>query len=484
MIDKKPEVVWHYFEELSKIPRPSGMEENATQFIVEVAKKHNLTFKKDKVGNVVISIPPSKGFEKSPTVILQGHLDMVCEKNSGTKHNFTKDPIKLIVSGDTVKADGTTLGADNGIGVAMALALLDDKDSKFGPLELLFTTDEERGLNGAKSLSKDFVTGKILINLDTEEEGAIYIGCAGGTDTILDLKITRDEKSFGKTYLIKVTGLRGGHSGSDIHKGRGNANQILTRVLRQIQKEGIDYGIIAIQGGSKRNAIPREAFAQISLNPKNLASVEEIIKNVYSQIKLELRNVDDGLKIEIEGNQRTKNAPFTEKSKKKVLDLLFSIPHGVISYDKEIPDLVETSTNFAIIETEEEKVSIITSQRSNLTSRMNWAAERMRVLGTLAGAKSKSSGTYHGWTPNLKSKLLLLAKKTYKKITGKESIAKAIHAGLECGLFGEKFAGLDMISIGPTIKNAHTPDECVSIASVERTYKFLKELLKDIAKAK
>lgn len=484
MINKKPNFVWHYFEELSKIPRPSGMEEKASQFVADIAKKHNLQYKKDKVGNVVILLPPSKGFEKSPTVILQGHLDMVCEKNSGTKHDFTKDPIKLKVQGDIVKADGTTLGADNGIGVAMALALIDDKEAKHGPLELLFTIDEERGLKGANSLSKDFVKGKMLINLDTEEEGAIYIGCAGGTDTVLTLNVSREAQVKGSVYLIKVTGLRGGHSGSDIHEGRGNANQILVRVLRTIQSKGIDYGILSIKGGSKRNAIPREAFASICMDPKNLPAVSQIIKDLNALMKIELRNVDEGIKIEIEKTQKAEFKPLSERSKKKALDLLFSIPHGVISYDKEIPGLVETSTNFAIIETEEKKISIITSQRSNLTPRMEWAAERLRVLGALAGAKAASSGTYHGWTPNLKSKLLLQAKKTYKKLTGKEPIAKAIHAGLECGLFGEKFDGLDMISIGPTIKNAHSPDESVSISSVDRTYKFLKELLKDLAKGK
>lgn len=484
MINKKPEFVWHYFEELSKIPRPSGMEEKASQFVVDVAKRHNLHYRKDKAGNVVISVPPSKSFEKSPIVILQGHLDMVCEKNNRTKHDFTKDPIRIKVDGDFLKADGTTLGADNGIGVSMALALLDDKEAKHGPLELLFTTDEERGLNGAKSLSTDFVKGKMLINLDTEEEGAIYIGCAGGTDTILTLNVSREIQVKGRLYLIKVTGLRGGHSGADIHEGRGNANQILVRVLRTLQNKGIDYGIISIFGGSKRNAIPREAFATICMDPKNLKTVSQIINNINIQMKTELKNVDEGIKIEIEKTQKAKFKMLSEKSKKKALDLLFSIPHGVISYDKEIPGLVETSTNFAIVETEEKRILISTSQRSNITSRMDWAAERLRVLGTLAGAKAVSTGTYHGWTPNLKSKLLLQAKKTYKKLTGKEPTAKAIHAGLECGLLGEKFDGLDMISIGPTIKNAHSPDERVSISSVARTYNFLKDLLKDIAKGK
>lgn len=480
----KPELVWNYFFELSKIPRASGREERASQWVFEIGKKHNLPTKKDEVGNVVICVPPSKGYENAKSVILQGHLDMVCEKNSSSKHNFLKDPIKIKVDGDWVKADGTTLGADNGIGVSMALALLDDKNAIHPPLELLFTIDEERGLIGANSLKKGFMTGKMLINLDTEEEGAIYIGCAGGTDTTLTLNLKRDESEVNNVYTISVTGLRGGHSGSEINEGRGNSNQILVRSLRLLENEGINFSILEIYGGSKRNAIPREAFCNISIDERELKRAKSILSRFEKQVKYELRKVDEGVTISIKKGSSKFLTPFNKKTKRKALDLLFCIPHGVISYDREIEGLVETSTNFAIIETEDKYLRIITSQRSNITERMNWASEMVRVLGSLAGAKGESNGTYHGWTPNLNSSLLKIAKDVYKKVAKKEANAKAIHAGLECGILGEKFDNLDMISIGPDIKNAHSPSEMVSISSVQRTYDFLKELLKEIAKNK
>lgn len=477
----KNDLVLKYFEEISKIPRPSGKEKKVSDWVCKIAKKMKLSFERDKARNVVIRVPAKKGYEDKPVVVLQAHLDMVCEKNSNVVHDFEKDPIELIYEGDKIKAKGTTLGADNGIGVAMALAILDDSDVVHAPLELLFTTDEERGLNGAKSLSKDFIKGRKLINLDTEEEGAIYIGCAGGTDTIITLRINRGEEKEKEQYLVKVTGLRGGHSGGDIHEGRGNANQIIVRILRELVKAGINYDLIKVYGGSKRNAIPREAFALISFEEKLYEKVREFLKKINETISFELRNVEKNIVIDIEKQGIGKFRPFTEKFKKKALDLLFSIPHGVISYDKEIKDLVETSTNFAIIETEDKKLNIITSQRSNIMSRLNWASERVRVLGELVKAKAKSVGTYHGWTPNLNSPLLRMAKEVYKRLTGEEAREKAIHAGLECGILGEKYEGIDMISIGPTIKNAHSPDEELSISSVERTYKFLKELLKEIA---
>ncbi len=479
---KKPEIVWNYFEELAKIPRPSGMEEKASQWVYEIGKKHSLETKKDEVFNVVIKVPATKGFEKAETVILQGHLDMVCEKNSNVKHDFEKDPIRLKVEGDWIKADGTTLGADNGIGVAMALALLDDKEAKHPPLELLFTIDEERGLKGANSLKKGFVTGRRLINLDTEEEGAIYIGCAGGTDTVITLGLKREKCIPPVFYTVAVTGLRGGHSGSDIHKGRGNANQILARVLRLIEKEKVEYNLFEIWGGSKRNAIPREAFATISIIEKDTSKVKKLLSNFEKEVRYELRGIDENVEVSMKKVSSSKYEALNDKTKRKVLDLLFCIPHGVISFDREIKDLVETSTNFAIVDTEEKNLKVITSQRSSLTAKMEWAAERNRVLASLAGGKGESSGTYHGWAPNLNSPLLKIAKDTYKKLTKKEPEAKAIHAGLECGILGEKFEGIDMISIGPTIKNAHSPDEKVSISSVERTYSFLKELLKELAK--
>jgi dipeptidase D len=484
LIKKEPHFVWHYFEELSKIPRPSGHEKKAGDFMVQVAKDHKLAFKRDKVGNVAITIPATKGCEKSPVVILQGHLDMVAEKNHDSKHDFMKDPISLKIEGDWLKAKGTTLGADNGIGVAMGLALIDDKSSAHGPIELLFTIDEERGLNGANSLAKDFVKGKRLINVDTEEEGAIYIGCAGGTDTVLEMKASREKGSPGTHCVLMVTGLRGGHSGSEIHEGRGNANQILVRTLLEFANEGIEYSLHEMSGGSKRNAIPREAFAKISITPREKEKIKKLLKKILTDIKFELRGIDEKVSIELKEDKPSKFQPFTEKSRDTILRFLSSMPHGVLALDREIPGLVETSTNFAIIESEEKIVRAITSQRSSVWSKLGYTSQVVRNIGLVAGAKAKSSATYHGWTPNLSSPLLLQAKKTYKRLTGKEAGEKAIHAGLECGILGERYPGMDMISLGPDIRNAHSPDEMVSISSVDRTYKFLKEFLKDLSKAK
>ncbi len=484
VVNKEPVHVWRYFEGLSSIPRPSGHEKASGDWIVKLAKEHGLPCKRDKVGNVAVSLPGTRGFEKAAPVVLQGHLDMVPEKNHDSKHDFLKDPLSLKVEGEWLKAKGTTLGADNGIGVAMALALMDDRDAQHGPLELLFSLDEERGLKGANSLSKDFIKGRRLINVDTEEEGAIYIGCAGGVDTAMELKLGREKKGYGSHHTLMVTGLRGGHSGSDIHEGRGNANQLLVRTLLEMDSNGIDYLLHEISGGSKRNAIPREAFAKISLKPASREKLKKLLVKLNKGFKFELRGIDEKVSLSLKEDKASSLGPFSAKSRAHLLRFLSAVPHGTLAFDREIPGLVETSANFAIIETVPRSVKVYTSQRSSVWSKLQYAAETVRNLGLIAGAKTESSGMYHGWTPNLSSELLLQAKKTYKRISGKDPDAKAIHAGLECGILGERYPGMDMISLGPDIRNAHSPDEMVSIPSVERTYNFLKELLKDLAVTK
>lgn len=482
MIRKEPSLVWRYFEQLSEIPRPSGHEKAAGDWVVKVAKEHGLQYKRDKVGNVAVFIPGTRSLEKCAPVVLQGHLDMVPEKNHDSKHDFLKDPLTLVVEGDWVKAKGTTLGADNGIGIAMAMALIDDKSAVHGPLELLFTIDEERGLKGATSLSKGFINGKRLINVDTEEEGAIYIGCAGGTDTILELPVKREKISSLPCFTVMVTGLRGGHSGSEIHEGRGNANQLLVRTLLRLESEGVKYGLHDMSGGSKRNAIPREAFATISVKPSDRDKTRKLLRKINEEFRFELRGVDEKVSLEIREEKSCGFPPLSEASKAHVLRFLSAIPHGPLAFDREIPGLVETSANFAIVQTSAKTITAVTSQRSSVWSKLLFAAETARNVGLVAGAKAESSGAYHGWAPNLSSALLLQARKTYKRMTGREPEAKAIHAGLECGILGDRYPGMDMISMGPDIRNAHSPDEMVSIGSVERTYKFLKELLKDLAK--
>lgn len=482
MINREPKNVWKYFEELSAIPRPSKHEEAAGDWVVKVAEEHELKYKRDEVGNVVISVPATKGHEKAPGTVLQGHLDMVCEKNSGTEHDFMKDPIKLVLKGDTLTADGTTLGADNGIGVAMGLALIDEKEAVHGPLELLFTIDEETGLNGANGLKPRFLKGTRLLNLDSEEEGEIYVGCAGGIDTTLTFQVDRGERTHGQdAYTLHIGGLRGGHSGCDIQEGRGNANRCLARCLQAFEDASLPYGLAEINGGSKRNAIPREASALLYLDGKSVDKAGEIAKKLQATLREELKRVDAEVTITLSKASEAGLPPLADGSRVRMVTFMMALPHGLISYSREIQGLVETSTNFATIETTKGTFIFGTSQRSSVESQLDWAAQWIGAIGRSAGAKVIQSDGYPGWEPNLDSKLLAATLKTYNRIFKKEPTPKAIHAGLECGIIGSKYPGMDMVSLGPDITNVHSPDEAVSISSVERTYDFLLALLKDLA---
>ncbi|MEJ5165701.1 MAG: aminoacyl-histidine dipeptidase [Thermoanaerobaculia bacterium] len=476
MLNLKPEVLWKYFEEISKIPRGSGNEERVGQYVLDVAKGFGLKAKKDKVGNILVEVPASEGSEGAPVVVLQCHLDMVCEKNEGVEHDFKKDPIKLKVSGDYLMADGTSLGADNGIGVATCLALMEEKEYKRGPLELLFTVDEETGLNGAFGLSSTFVKGRKLINLDSEEEGVIYIGCAGGRDTVLKFKAERKKRSkFKNLYKISIKGLRGGHSGVDIHEGRACANLLITRFLIELLNIR-NFELYSISGGSKRNAIAREAFAVIGTD-KDIKKFAENQKRIFLS---EYGKIDPGLDIIVE-KIKPELKPLDDKFKEKLLNFLSTIPHGVLKMSFDLPNLVETSTNFAIIETREKEIEIATSQRSSLSSGLDWAAGILSSLGKISGAKVEQSKGYPGWKPEPDSELLKKVSSTFERVFGSKPQLKAIHAGLECGIIGEHYKGMDMVSIGPQIENVHSPSERVHIQSVERFYNFLKEILKDLA---
>jgi dipeptidase D len=477
MLNLKPEVLWKYFEEISKIPRGSGNEEKVAEYVFKTAKNLGLKAKRDKVGNVLVEIPPSKESENAPITVLQCHLDMVCEKNEGVQHDFKKDPIKLKVVGDYLMADGTSLGADNGIGVATCLALMEEKDYKRGPLELLFTVDEETGLNGAFGLSSTFVKGRQLINLDSEEEGIIYIGCAGGKDTVLKLKTKRKENfNFDKFFKVSIKGLKGGHSGVDIHEGRACANLLISRFLKEFLKEN-EFELVSINGGSKRNAIPREAFAVLGANEEVLKNFAEKQEKIFLS---EYKKIDPDLNILIE-KVEPEFKPMEEKFKEKIINFLITIPHGVLKMSFDVKGLVETSTNFAIIETREREIEIATSQRSSLSSGINWASDIIKSLGKIVKAKVEQSKGYPGWKPDPSSPLLKKVSKTFENFFGKEPQLKAIHAGLECGIIGEHYPGMDMVSIGPQIENVHSPSERVHIKSVERFYNFLKEVLKDLA---
>ncbi len=482
MLKLQPAAVWDHFEALSRIPRSSGHERAAGEYLLSVAKRHGLPWSQDAAGNTVIRVPATPGRERAAVTVLQGHTDMVCEKNRGTAHDFLKDPIVLRLEGDWVKATGTTLGADNGIGVAMALALLDDRGAVHGPLELLFTTDEETGLHGANGLRPGFLKGRRLLNLDTEEDGQLYVGCAGGQDTVLTLPVRREKAVPKKAFTLSATGLRGGHSGGDIHEGRGNANQILVRALWALSGAGVAFRLVTFDGGSKRNAIPREAFVTLALDhdPAALPKARKSLKALQADLRAELRGVDEGLSLAL-GPGKALFPPLAATSQAKLLDLLGALPHGYVEFSRDIPGLVQTSTNFAIVATRRTSVEVCTSQRSSLWSRLLWAARWVESVGRAAGARVTHSSAYPGWKPDLRSPILRQAQETYRRLHGTVPEPKAIHAGLECGIIGGKYPGMDMVSLGPDIRNAHSPDEAVSVPSVAKTYAYLKELLRDLS---
>ncbi len=474
----KPELLWKYFDEISTVPRCSKHEEKIGEYILSVAKKSGLTAKKDKAGNIVIMVPATPGHEKADTVVLQGHLDMVCEKNSEVKHDFSRDPIEARVQGDWVTASGTTLGADNGIGMAAALSLIEDRSAVHGPLELLFTTDEETGLNGARGIEPGFLKGKILLNLDSEEEGAFSIGCAGGADSDISLPIVRTAPRPGKTFKVGLSGLRGGHSGIDIHTGRGNAVQLLARMLYRIK---VPYSLANLEGGNKHNAIPREGFAVVTVQDKHVETFTKALNREFEDIRFEYKAVEKDMKLVFEDVKGKKAEPMNDKSRIKFLCLLLGLPHGVMAMSQEISDLVESSNNVAIVRSKGKKASVYTSTRSSILSALEAVRTKIETVALLAGATIKHLEGYPAWTPNLNSGILKTMKSVYTRLTGKEAHVTAIHAGLECGIIGEKVPGMDMISFGPELKNPHSPDERVHIGSVARFRELLLETLRELA---
>lgn len=470
--------LWRHFNEICKIPHCSKNERALGDYILFFAKGYGLPAKRDPTGNIVIQMPSTPGYEKAPTVILQAHLDMVCEKNADVAHDFDKDPIEPFLEGEWVKAKGTTLGADNGIGVATLLTIIEDQSLIHGPLELLFTVDEETGLNGAKALASDFVKGKILLNLDSEDEGIFFIGCAGGGDTEILLPIQRKSSHNGIPLKVMLAGLKGGHSGVDIHLGRGNAIQLLARILFRCQ---VPFELVHIEGGNKHNAIPREAFAHVIVEEEKKEAFQKDLEAQFKEIQFEYKAVEDTMVLRFEGPEEHHRVPLAPNSQNTVLALLFGLLHGVIAMSQEIPDLVETSNNLAIVRTEEDKIQIYTSSRSSINSSLEMVRAKIEAIAKLAGCEVKHLPGYPGWTPNLQSPLLKLMKHIYKEETGKEPQIKAVHAGLECGILGECFPGLDMISFGPELKNPHSPDEKVHVPSVTRFYQFLSRVLKSLA---
>jgi len=476
----QPKSVWQYFEEICQIPHPSKKEEKLSAFLMDFAKKHNLEARQDKAGNVIIKKPAFKGFEKMKTVVLQSHIDMVCEKNADKQFDFDNDAIQIVIDGDWIRADGTTLGADDGIGVAASLALLADNTIQHGPLECLFTVDEETGLTGAFALETGFMSSDILINLDSEDEGEIFIGCAGGGDT--EAAFTFENNSVPAdsiAYTIWVKGLTGGHSGDEIHKGRGNSIKILTRFLFEANK--LNMRISEIGGGNMRNAIPREANATIVISEKQSKKWESIFRNLRDEIANELSVQEPNFNAILEKTKLPKTVIDTQTQQNLLLSL-YACPHGVIAMSAKMPGLVETSTNLASVKMNAKKniITIATSQRSSVESSKKDVMNMVENVFTLAQAKVKHGNGYPGWDPNPNSEILKITVEAYKKLFGKEPVVRAIHAGLECGLFLAKYPHLDMVSYGPTLRLVHTPEEKIEIATVDKFWKHTLEILKNI----
>ncbi len=475
-----PQPLFNYFEQICQVPRPSKKEEKIRKFLLDFAKKHHLSAKTDKAGNVLISKPAFPGREKSPVVILQTHMDMVCEKNSDKIFDFDNDPIEPVVADGWVKANGTTLGADCGIGIAAQLAVLAADDIKHGQLECLVTVDEETGLTGAKALEPEFMSGSILLNLDSEDEGEIFIGCAGGIDTVAVLHYENEQvpKNY-EAIKISVSGLLGGHSGDDIHKNRGNGIKIMNRFLLRASHD-FSVGLADYNGGNLRNAIAREARAVIVFPEKEKSNLINAFKNFEKQIKFEFELNEPNLKLSAE-NARLPDFIMESESQIRLLKAISACPHGVLEMSTRMEDMVETSTNLASVKFEANNtIQITTSQRSELESRKYAAAEMVRSVFELAGAAVSHSDGYPGWTPNPDSEILKTTVASYKKLFDIEPVVRSIHAGLECGLFLEKYPNLDMVSFGPTIKGAHSPDERLNIETTEKFWKHLLDVLENI----
>ncbi|MBN2602931.1 MAG: aminoacyl-histidine dipeptidase [Candidatus Thermoplasmatota archaeon] len=475
----EPKLLWKRFEEISKIPRCSKHEDKIRQYLLDFAKQEKLKSKTDKSGNVVISKPASPGMENKPTIVLQSHMDMVCEKNSDVDHDFNKDPIKLKRSGDILTADGTTLGADDGIGVATTLAILENSKLKHGPIEVLFTVDEETGLTGAFALENDMLTGKIMLNIDSEDFGVITVGCAGGGESKITLPLKKQSVDKNLLHLqIKISGLRGGHSGVDIHEQRGNAIKILARILWKTSKKHA-FLLSDIRGGDKHNAIPRESTATVFIKKEDKKSFISNLKDETKIILDEIKPIDPGLKVDVKDIDSGQSV-LDEQSQLRLLNLIHGLPHGVHKMNYDISRLVDTSTNLATLKIEKDKALVNLSSRSSIGSALQDMRDRIRSVAELSGAKVDEDTPYPGWKPNLDSKLLKKSKQIFKEMYGKDPVVEAIHAGLECGIIGEKFPGMDMISIGPTIKYPHSPEEQVHISTVEKFFDYVVKILQSV----
>ena len=476
--DLKPAGVFRYFEEICQVPRPSKHEEKMVAFLKAFGEKHGLETKADEAGNELMRKPATPGMENRKTVVLQSHVDMVCEKNNDVTHDFMNDPIETYIDGEWLRAKGTTLGADNGIGVATELAILTDDTLEHGPIECLFTIDEETGLTGAFALQEGFFSGDILLNLDSEDEGELFIGCAGGVDTVAEFSYREVDVPQGYFCCrVQVKGLKGGHSGGDIHLGRANANKLLTRFLTQCADK-YDLYLCQIDGGNLRNAIPREAHALIALPEADKHALRTDLNIFAAEVQDEYHVTDPDMELTLESEPFHPRA-IDRDTTQRLLQALYACPHGVYAMSQDIPGLVETSTNLASVKMRPGNViRIETSQRSSTASAKQDIARMVRTVFRMAGATITFGEGYPGWKPNTHSEILEVATESYRRLFGTEAKVKAIHAGLECGLFLDKYPALDMLSFGPTLQGVHSPDERMLIPSVQRFWDHLVDILK------
>ena len=470
-----PKALWRHFAAIAAIPRASTKEAAARDYVLAQAARLGLEAIQDSVGNVVIRKPARPGCEGAISAALQGHLDMVCEKNEGTAHNFDTDPIRLIRDGDWLKADGTTLGADNGVGVAAALAVMESEDIAHGPLEFVFTIDEESGLTGASDFPNGLLKSQYFLNLDGEEEGTLCIGCAGGLNTVARRKVERQSAVAGEAWRVRVSGLQGGHSGLDINRGRGNAVRILGRVL-QLLTDNLPLAVADVRGGSKRNAIPREASATVVLDGAREHELRSLAGTAEAQIRSELGAFDSGVRIAVEAVARPDRV-LADADASLVAGLLASLHHGVLAMSPDVAGLVQTSTNLATVSTREDEVEIETSQRSAIESSKLAAGRMVTTMFRLAGFEVEHTGGYPGWKPEPASDIVRKAQAAHLEVLGMTPELVAMHAGLECGVIGEKHPGMQTISFGPHIVDVHSPSERLKISSVEPFWVFLTGLL-------
>lgn len=479
--DLKPALVFSIFDQINQVPRPSKKEEKIRQYLLDFAAEHNIAVRTDAVGNVAMTVPATPGCESAPMVVMQSHMDMVCESND-KNFDFNTQPIRTIIDGEWLRADGTTLGADNGIGMAASLAALIDKDLVHGPLEALFTVDEETGLTGANNLGEGMIEGSILLNLDSEDDAEIFVGCAGGVDTTCTFNYKR---SFAPTdfhfFRLEISGGLGGHSGGDIHLGRANTNKLLARFLYTLSLEH-EVSLAEIDGGNLRNAIPRAAHAVFGVDTARKESVRVAFNKFVADIEVEYKGIEPTLHFELSTEERPEYAIDLDTTM-RLLEALYSAPHGVVSMSRDLEGLVETSTNLASVKMlPDSKVLVTTSQRSSVESRKWDIARQVEALFRLAGAEVTHGDGYPGWAPDMNSRIMRIASDAYEELYGVKPAIKAIHAGLECGLFRAKYPHLDMVSFGPTLRDVHSPSERMHIPAVERFWGQLTRTLEKVAK--